>query len=120
MDEGRKYVLISRYYDNQGIERFKSINPLDRLLTIDEATKLSLKLEEKIKNQNIKGFTRIGEEITTIERYNVMLDCSNLDSVDDLLPDLSFLSSNLNGMNTLGQMVGKDAIDELIETVLKN
>ena len=130
MSEDRKYVVISWYYDIDGVSHFKAVNPLDKLLTMDEATKLSTKLQEKFDSQEVSGIKRIGEEITTLERYNEMVVIEDYDPIDDLLPGLSLLPTNITDNSTFGEIIsthikpkvgnGNNSIEELIELVMKD
>lgn len=130
MSESRKYILISWYYDDEGVDHFRAVNPVDKLLTMDEATKLSTKLQETFKNQKIKGIRRIGEEITTLERYNQMLKTEKYDPIVDLLPGLSLIPTNITNESTFGEVIGthikpnvgngNNSIEELIELVMKD
>lgn len=130
MSENRKYILISWYYDEDDVDHFRAVNPVDKLLTMDEATKLSTKLQETFKKQQIKGIRRIGEEITTLERYNQMLKTERYDPIADLLPGLSLIPTNITNESTFGEVIGthikpnvgngNNSIEELIELVMKD
>lgn len=128
MSEDRKYVVISWYYDIDGVSHFKAVNPLSKLLTMDEATKLSTKLEEKFDNGEIKNIKRIGEEITTLERYNQMI-VDDYDPISDLIPNLSIIPTNITNESTFDELLnkhikpsvgnGNNSIEELIDLIMK-
>jgi signal recognition particle GTPase len=130
MSENRKYILVSWYYDEDDVDHFKAINPIDKLLTIGEASKLLTKLQETFKNHKIKGIRRIGEEITTLERYNQMLKTERYDPIADLLPGLSLIPTNITNESTFGEVIGthikpkvgsgNNSIEEIIEMVMKD
>jgi hypothetical protein len=128
MFEEKKYLVICWYFDKDGVERFKNVNPLDKLLTIEGAQKLSKKMGENFKNSKIDGFNRLGEEIITFERYNELSNRTEVDPIEEVLPGLSLITTIASENATFGDLINNHVkpkeetetdltIEELIQSV---